>query len=241
QLLARVIVNRLWQHHFGEGIVATPNDFGTQGKPPSHPELLDLLASEFVAHHYDIKWMLRELALTETYQRSSLLPEGLDNPPPAESYLVGLEKRLSAEQLLDCALQATGNSARIPRTNSEGKANEAYASLEKKFRAAFANEQREPELEVNATVKASLFLMNDEDVLGLLQPEPGNLMDRLGKMDDFGQVTEELYLSLLSRLPTDEERAEVVGYLEKSSNRREIAIRQVAWAMMSSVEFCVNH
>lgn len=234
------IVNRLWFAMMGRGLVM-PLDLFHSGNEPSHPELLDLLAKEFVAHNYDIKWLLRELALTETYQRSSQLPEGTDKPPKAESYLVALEKRLSAEQLLDSLLDATENAERFPKTDKEGKTNEDYTSLQKKFRAAFANEEREPEVDVNATVKASLFLMNDDDVLALLEPKEGNLTDRLGKIKDLGQVTDELYLSLFSRLPTNEERSEVSGYLEKHHSRRETAIRQIAWAMLSSIEFCVNH
>lgn len=234
------IVNRLWFAMMGRGLVM-PLDLFHSGNKPSHPELLDLLATEFVSHNYDIQWLLRELALTETYQRSSLLPEGLEKPPAPESYLVALEKRLSAEQLLDSVLTATENATRIPKVDSEGKPNAAYTVLEKKFLAAFANEEREPEIDINATVKASLFLMNDGDVLALLDPQAGNLTDRLAKIEDVAKVTEELYLSLFSRRPTEEERTEIVSYLEKNRDRRDLAIRQVAWGMLSSVEFCVNH
>jgi hypothetical protein len=175
------------------------------------------------------------LALSETYQRSSRLPEGVTELPPADRYLVALEKRLSAEQLLASVLLATENHQRLAATHPD------YADLEKRFLAAFANEAREPELEVNATVKASLFLMNDGKVQELLQPREGNLLDRLSKMDDPRQQIEELYLSLFSRLPKGDELAEVLGFLEKSAIGRDAAIRQVAWGMLSSIEFCVNH
>jgi hypothetical protein len=70
-LTARVLVNRLWQHHFGQGLVATPNDFGLHGDRPSHPELLDWLASEFVTHGWSIKHMHRVIVLSNTYQQAS--------------------------------------------------------------------------------------------------------------------------------------------------------------------------
>ena len=70
-LTARVIVNRVWQYHFGQGIVATPSDFGKNGVPPSHPMLLDWLARRFVEHDWSLKWLHREILLTETYQQSS--------------------------------------------------------------------------------------------------------------------------------------------------------------------------
>ncbi len=70
-LTARVMVNRIWQHHFGRGIVSTPSDFGKQGSPPSHPELLDWLAAEFIRSGWSIKHMHRLIMLSDTYRQSS--------------------------------------------------------------------------------------------------------------------------------------------------------------------------
>src|SRR5690606_6081518 len=70
-LTARVMVNRLWQHHFGRGIVASPNNFGLLGLPPTHPELLDWLAAEFVRGEWRIKRMHRLMVLSQTYRMSS--------------------------------------------------------------------------------------------------------------------------------------------------------------------------
>src|SRR5206468_496666 len=70
-LTARVIVNRLWQHHFGRGIVATPSDFGAMGEEPSHPELLDWLATELVARGWSLKAMHRLMVTSATYRQSS--------------------------------------------------------------------------------------------------------------------------------------------------------------------------
>src|SRR6185437_7943942 len=70
-LVARVLVNRIWKHHFGEGIVRSPDDFGRQGQPPTHPELLDWLASEFVARGWSIKHMHRLMVLSTAYRQSS--------------------------------------------------------------------------------------------------------------------------------------------------------------------------
>jgi hypothetical protein len=74
-LTARVMVNRIWQHHFGNGIVATPSDFGMRGQPPTHPELLDWLASEFIARGWSIKQMHRLMMTSATYRQAS---EGAD-------------------------------------------------------------------------------------------------------------------------------------------------------------------
>src|SRR5205085_10054286 len=70
-LTARVLVNRVWLHHFGEGFVTTPDDFGNQSAPPSHPELLDYLANRFMDAGWSIKAMHRLMMLSSTYQQSS--------------------------------------------------------------------------------------------------------------------------------------------------------------------------
>src|SRR5204863_5115780 len=70
-LVARVIVNRIWKHHFGEGIVRSPDDFGYQGQRPTHPELLDWLAGEFVARGWSIKQMHRLMVLSAAYRQAS--------------------------------------------------------------------------------------------------------------------------------------------------------------------------
>src|SRR4029079_4439330 len=70
-LAAREIVNRVWKHHFGRGLVDTPSDFGRQGERPSHPELLDDLAARFVANGWSLKWLHREIMLSAAYQQGS--------------------------------------------------------------------------------------------------------------------------------------------------------------------------
>ena len=81
-LTARVMVNRIWQHHFGEGIVRTPNNYGKLGTPPTHPELLDYLAHRFIDSGWSIKAMHRAIMLSATYQQSSIpLPATLKADP----------------------------------------------------------------------------------------------------------------------------------------------------------------
>ena len=228
------IANRLWFVMMGRGLVH-PLDLHHAGNPPSHPELLDLLAREFAAHHFDIKWLLRELALSQTYQRSSLLPEEAKDVPP-ESFRTAIEKRLSAEQLLLSVLEATGERERV----LAGKGPAGVEAARAKFVKAFANPVREPEDEPAPSLKAALFVLNDETVLGLLTPKPGNLIDRLAKLPD-DRVPDELYRSVLTRLPSAEERAEATAYLAKHKQDRPAALGRLAWALLASTEFCVNH
>lgn len=109
-LLARVIVNRLWQHHFGRGIVATPNDFGAQGERPSHPELLEYLASELVKGGWRLKPIHRMIMLSETFRQSHEAdPANLAVDPENKLFWHHRPRRLEAEAIRDALLAAGGN------------------------------------------------------------------------------------------------------------------------------------
>jgi len=102
-LTARVMVNRIWQYHFGRGLVKTPNDFGVRGLPPTHPELLDHLATQFIQSGWSIKTMHRAIMLSSTYQQSA----GTETSG-GELYTHFARRRLSAEEIRDTILMVTG-------------------------------------------------------------------------------------------------------------------------------------
>ncbi len=108
-LTARVAVNRFWQELFGRGIVRTSEDFGAQGEKPSHPELLDWLAGDFMDHGWSTKAVLREIVTSATYRQSSVMRKELAAKDP-DNVLVARQSRvrLSAEQVRDAALSASG-------------------------------------------------------------------------------------------------------------------------------------
>jgi hypothetical protein len=108
-LTARVIVNRVWQQYFGRGIVETENDFGMQGTPPSHPELLDWLATEFVAKKWSLKELHRAIVTSATYRQSSAQRDDLRERDP-NNYLLARQTRLrlDAEVVRDVCLAASG-------------------------------------------------------------------------------------------------------------------------------------
>jgi len=108
-LTARVIMNRLWQHHFGRGIVATPNDFGRNGQQPTHPELLDWLATEFVARGWSLKAMHELMVLSSTYQQSSDVDRKKAKIDADNKLLWRMNRqRLDAEALRDSILAIAG-------------------------------------------------------------------------------------------------------------------------------------
>jgi hypothetical protein len=108
-LTARVMVNRIWQGHFGRGIVGTPNDFGRQGEAPTHPELLDWLATEFVARKWSMKEMHRLMVLSNTYRMSSRNDDANQEIDPRNLLLWRMNpRRLEAEAIWDSVLSVAG-------------------------------------------------------------------------------------------------------------------------------------
>lgn len=108
-LVARVTVNRIWQHYFGRGLVETENDFGLQSTLPSHPELLDWLAVEFMESGWSLKHLQRLIVTSETYRQSSKRTAELDQVDPYNLLLARQQRlRLEAEIVRDVALQASG-------------------------------------------------------------------------------------------------------------------------------------
>lgn len=108
-LTARVMVNRLWQHHFGDGLAGTENDFGFMGDPPTHPELLDWLASEFMDEGWTIKHIQRLIVLSTTYRQSSpASDQALAGDPQGKLFSRFLPRRLEAEAVRDSILAVTG-------------------------------------------------------------------------------------------------------------------------------------
>ena len=238
-------VNRFWAQLLGRGLVH-PLDLQHSGNPASHPELLDLLAREFVEHKFDVKHLLREIALSQTYQRSSLLPEGVQDSLP-ERFLVALEKPLSAEQIYVSTLRATGEWDRmapiVEAAETEAGSKNESAQAQARFVKAFSNPPREPEGEFAPSVKGALFWAHDTALLKWLEPREGNLADRLAQLEDAAQAAEELYLSVLSRRPDETERAAVTAQWSTASDREargKLADRLI-WSLLSSTEFSINH
>jgi hypothetical protein len=108
-LTARVLVNRIWQHHFGQGLVRTPNDFGLRGEAPTHPELLDHLARRFLASGGSLKTLHRALVLSRTYGLASTAsPERVERDPDNRLLSRFSRRRLSAEEIRDAMLHVSG-------------------------------------------------------------------------------------------------------------------------------------
>lgn len=253
----RNIANRLWATMMGRGLVE-PLDLRHADNPPSHPQVLNLLADEFMRHKYDVRWLIRELALSETYQRSSRSAATTDAAAP--DYTAALIKPLSPEQLAWSLMELTGLTSQtlaaqeaallksdpkngaakkddpLWREAAHHKATKAHVD---QFVAQFAH-QGGQKTGFESTANQALFLINGPLVQTWLTPSNGNLTDRLRKLDDDTAVAEEIYISVLNRLPGEDESAEIAEYLTAVSDR-DAAVREIVWAMLASAEFRFNH
>lgn len=255
----RNLVNRLWALMMGRGLVE-PLDIRHAANPPSHPKLLELLADDFLAHRYDIRWLLREMALSQTYQRASRVTDRKLASKAVKCYAVGLLKPLTPEQLAWSVMEATGVTTATLRAQQAallkkkadhcpGQADDPWwqetalhAALEKnvaQFVTRFAG-QGGQKTAFDTTAEQALFLINGPLVQKWLTPATTNLTGRLQAESDDRTVVRELIRTILSREPTAEESQELAEYLQ-GSKQRAAALQELAWALLSSAEFRFNH
>jgi hypothetical protein len=231
------IANRLWAHLMGQGIVH-PLDMSHSHNPPSHPELLKLLGDEIASHKYDMKYLLRELALTKTYQRSSWKPSGVE--VPARKYTLATMKPLSPEVLAFALYEATGNMsaerAALSKGMNEGALYKRVSGTVAPLVKTFEGQAGMPQ-SFDPSLDQALFLSNSAVFKGWVSPRGNNLAARLAAMKD-EQVAEEAYLSVLTRQPTADEKSVIQEYLK--SKDRAATITEIVWALATSAAWLPN-
>lgn len=222
---ARTAANRLWAMMMGRGLIH-PIEFDHKANPPSHPELMDKLTDELIGHKFDIRWLLKEIAMSRTYQRSS---EHKGEADPAK-FLIAAVKPLTAQQLAWSLMQAVD----LP----PGQRNEnAVATFVNKF----GGKPGEPDSGFQATVDQTLFVSNGPLLRQWLAPRKGNLTDRLAKAKSDTELADELFVSVLTRRPVESEVRLVSDYLKGREKDRPAAIQELAWALLASAEFRFSH
>lgn len=245
----RTTANRLWAILLGRGIVQ-PIELDHSDNPPSHPLLLAMLTEDLAAHQLDIRYFLREIALSRTYQRSSRRDSADPNAPqPSDSiFAQALLKPLSPEQLAWSLMQATGETdvhrQALADSFTEAALHEKLVGYENRFVQLFGGEPGRPPEGFVSTADQVLFLANDPAIVGFVRPKAGNLADRLLKLpaDNPRQIAEELFLSTLTRRPTNADVEDVTAYLAgTTAEARSAAIQELIWAAISSSEFRFNH
>jgi hypothetical protein len=241
-LTARVMVNRIWQYHFGAGIVRTPSNFGALGERPSHPELLDALARRFVASGWSIKAMHRSIMLSATYQQSSRVSAAALGADP-ENRLFGRmdRRRLESEAVRDGLLAAAG---RLDRSLG-GRATQDFASPRRTLYQMTIRSDRSSfgplfdaadstamvdRRTVSTVAPQALFLLNNPLVLDAARDLARRILAQ-GPPDERGRIAR-AYALLFGRPPAPEEVETGLRLLAGGG--------EDAWAAYGQVLLCTN-
>ena len=247
-LTARVIVNRVWQWHFGTGLVRTPNNFGMLSEPPSHPELLDWLAATFVADGWSLKKLHRRIVLSETYQRSSATtPDTMTHDPDNRWLGRFTPRRLEAEAIRDAMLAASGRldvKPLGPATHDLGVPNRSlYVQTARWDRSNFATlfDAANPDAavekrDVSTVAPQALFLLNHDFVLA----QAKHLADRATRdepKDEEARI-QRLFRLAFTRAATADE-AKIARHLLSAPRKggADLAWRDLAQVLLLSNEF----
>ncbi|MBA3699647.1 MAG: DUF1553 domain-containing protein [Planctomycetes bacterium] len=268
-LSARVIANRVWHYHFGRGLVPTPNDFGKQGKPPTHPELLDHLALRLKNLGWSLKALHREIILSRTYQQSSALSdEALAKDPTNELLSAFPRRRLDAESLRDTLLAIGGNLDLTPAGDHPfPPASERKFTQHNPFKAEYETERRSvylmtqriqrhsylavfdgadpststPVRPTSTTPLQALFLLNDR----LVHAQAQRVAERISGADPTARV-DALYRTLFARPANKTETTAALNFLDGTRTRLKAAgasndrLESDTWSSLVRVLFRLN-
>lgn len=240
---AKAMVNRFWWFLFGRGLANPVDDLevGTS----KHPEALERLARDFKDSGFDVRRLVEVIALTRAYQLAS---GGKEETRAAQLELLARMplRQLSAEQLFFSVVEATGTGdTRTTDLRARARLEKTKLQLLRQFLQTFADDEAEEVVE-EGTIPQALLMMNGPVSNDAIRPRPGHpLYDRLFALPELEQRVDLVWVRVLSRPPTPDERRAVRALLErpeaKTAAGQSQAWADVVWALLNSPEFCLNH
>lgn len=248
---AKAIVNRVWAHYFGRGIIDPPDHLSPLN-PPTHPELLDELCRGFIKNKYDLRWLHRAILNSRTYQQSTEATAA--NRTDRSNYAFFYYRRLPAEVLVDALNQAIGvgedMDMKFYHWRPEWKTVEIPYAPKNAFVTfmleQFGRPQRNSgvqcdcERDSNASVLQVLSLANHPRLRQKIADDKGQVARVLKTHTDERKRIEEIFLVVLSRMPSDEERKACATYVRESATPTE-GYRGVMWSLLNTREFLLQH
>jgi len=242
-------VNRLWSFFFGRGIVEPVDDFRSTN-PPTHPQLLQVLANDFKDSGYDLKRLMKTIVQSRTYQLSATPNES--NKEDRIDYSHALARPLEAAVLLDAITSATGVPEKFELHHIAGggeapvgtRAMQTIADIcPSQFMDDFGRSTRRalPAGTPQPSLLEALHMMAGPAYNVKISSEGGRLSGLLKKGASDEEILDEFYVAALMRLPTKEEKSELLRFLAQRSSRREETLAGLVWAILNSREFAYNH
>lgn len=249
--LAKAFVNRIWANYFHRGIISPPDDLNL-ANPPANAALLDGLVAGFIKSGYDMKWLHRTIANSDTYQRS--WRPNATNKTDERNFSRAVLRRLPAEVAIDAIVQATANargfaaSRLVTRNRKIGQHPKSYQAraidfslliFGKPLRTTNCDCERQGE----PTLLQSLYVRNDQEMLDRLDRPDGWLAELKRKKptrDDIPKLVREAYLRVLSRHPDKRELKDCRDHLATAPTVID-GLRDLLWALMNTQEFISNH
>ncbi len=232
---ARAVANRIWAQFLGRGLVH-PVDNMSEANKPSHPELLSALADAMVVQKFDLKWYIRELVNSRAYQITGAgsledsLPIWFDR---------ARSRPLSAEELRDAWTTAIGYEA-MQQASGAKPSTDRYAPLTSGYLMSYFGTPNNGVGDFQGGLHEHLYL-NNGGMSSLMSSSKGGLFDALvNSSDSWEQRVDRLYLSVLSRRPSTEERERFVAYLTADNDAR-TRVSEALWVLMTCSEFRFNH
>jgi hypothetical protein len=212
--------------------------------PASNEPLLDALAKDFTAHGYDLKHLFRTITASAAYQRSSKSTPA--NVRDTRNYARYIKKRLPSEVLLDAVGQVTGVPEQFRGYPAGTRALQVWDSrLEVEFLETFGRPVRQTVCECERTTEGSvpqmLHLMNSGRMQERLSQDKGTVAALAASTKTEDEIVTELYLAALSRTPAAEELAAARAAFKREKTTRRQAVEDIAWALLNSAEFLLNH
>jgi len=241
---ARALVNRMWGHFLGRGLVSEADDL-RETNPASNPELLDWLAKDFVEHRFDVKRVIRTILNSRVYQLSAGPTE--DNRHDRQNFARYDARRMPAEVFLD-AVNATcgvkggfGGNGVSANARAIDLPHEGFGSY---FLDTFDRPKRvtvcECERSTGATLGQVLLLANSEEIENKIADGKGRVAKFFKDKMPVGGMIDELYLTALSRPPSAAEQKRLMEYVESAKDQQR-AVEDVLWAILNTREFMFNH
>jgi hypothetical protein len=239
RFFSRSIVNRVWARLLGRGLVM-PLDQMHSENPPTHPELIDWLARDLVSHGYDLKRLIRGIALSQTYSRSSVW-NSTESKPDANTYAIAYPRPLTPRQYSLALVFATRNEKQLPPDMTSPD----WANRRRDFdnhSQHVANQLENPGDNFQVGVNEALFFENNQHIQNDLLNDGGDrLLGLIKSIPDRNEQIKTAFLNVFSRQPDPEEVTAISQYLDARADRVPVAWQQVVWSMLTSSESRFNH